>query len=749
MATLEKIRQKQGCLVAVIGFTLALFILTLTDLNPFQACKRGSSTEFSVGGVSVDKEEVDKVYENYTNNADKSQFNNDAVRQQIVAGLAQQALINKECEELGITASPSLLGQFVDRDQQLFYQLYTIMAQANPPVQLASMQQAKGLIDNPKGQDQQAIEAMKNAWVAREKEIDSYVKQLTFDQLISGLFTANNLDAKSVYNDNNSYSSVSYVYTNVNMADSVDVTDADRKAIYDNMKWQFYVPAYRATADKMQNQYNPNYQPTNYFEEPVRLVDVAAIFIQPSLDDKAKTYGEFIAFVDTLSKTNDLIPTPQSTSMQPIEGFAANLKDNRSLQQILGVDAETLAGILASDSVYRLPSTASDMQHAAIKVTNIEDRVDSVQASFRLALGAAPADSVEALQYWILPGTQNAELFNGLASEYMRLIPNLESDAGINAFQQMMAKVNDLVLTADVKAPVEYTDTVNNMHVVMTVDKRNPKTPFVSGTLYTAQAVPSGQTLLDLRTRLSSISTNAAAADLADSVRASNINYRDMMAAPIQMVSASSPYISLGGNNSIENSRQAVKWSMDKKVGDISPIFENNDVIYVVAIREAINDNFIPMNSSLIADYIDRLAKAKKQGDAQMADYTGSSLDDYAKAMGQEKITDNQFNLSGYGFLSSAPELSGKVAAAAPGTVVGPVVSGDRIVVFNVTEHRAPTAPFNAANYSREFINKFSPMQNPFMLLAGKNKVKNHGLNFILSDEELEQQQALQAKQQK
>lgn len=749
MATLEKIRQKQGCLVAVIGFTLALFILTLTDLNPFQACKRSSSTEFSVGGVSVDKDEVDKVYENYTNNADKSQFNNDAVRQQIVAGLAQQALINKECEELGITASPSLLGQFVDRDQQLFYQLYTIMAQANPPVQLASMQQAKGLIDNPKGQDQQAIEAMKNAWVAREKEIDSYVKQLTFDQLISGLFTANNLDAKSVYNDNNSYSSVSYVSTNVNMADSVDVTDADRKAIYDKMKWQFYVPAYRATADKMQNQYNPNYQPTNYFEEPVRLVDVAAIFIQPSLDDKAKTYGEFIAFVDTLSKTNDLIPTPQSTSMQPIEGFAANLKDNRSLQQILGVDAETLAGILASDSVYRLPSTASDMQHAAIKVTNIEDRVDSVQASFRLALGAAPADSVEALQYWILPGTQNAELFNGLASEYMRLIPNLESDAGINAFQQMMAKVNDLVLTADVKAPVEYTDTVNNMHVVMTVDKRNPKTQFVSGTLYTAQAVPSGQTLLDLRTRLSSISTNAAAADLADSVRASNINYRDMMAAPIQMVSASSPYISLGGNNSIENSRQAVKWSMDKKVGDISPIFENNDVIYVVAIREAINDNFIPMNSSLIADYIDRLAKAKKQGDAQMADYTGSSLEDYAKAMGQEKITDNQFNLSGYGFLSSAPELSGKVAAAAPGTVVGPVVSGDRIVVFNVTEHRAPTAPFNAANYSREFINKFSPMQNPFMLLAGKNKVKNHGLNFILSDEELEQQQALQAKQQK
>ncbi|MDE7375808.1 MAG: peptidyl-prolyl cis-trans isomerase [Muribaculaceae bacterium] len=222
-----------------------------------------------------------------------------------------------------------------------------------------------------------------------------------------------------------------------------------------------------------------------------------------------------------------------------------------------------------------------------------------------------------------------------------------------------------------------------------------------------------------------------------------------MVVMPMQFVSGSSPYITLGASSPIENSRQAVKWSMDKKVGDISPIFENNDVIYVVAIREDIKDNFIPMNSPIIADYIDRLATAKKHGEAQMAAYTGTTLAEIAKSMGQEVITDNQFNLSGYSFLSSSPELSGKVAAAAPGTVVGPLVSGDRIVVFSVADHKAPTMPFVAANYTQEFLNKFSPLQNSFMMLAGKGKVKNHGLNFILSDEELEQQQALQAKQQK
>lgn len=749
MATLEKIRQKQGCLVTVIGLTLALFILTLTDFNPVQSCKRGSTTEFTAGGVNVDKQDVDKVYENYVNNMDKSRYNSDQMRQQIVTMLAQQALINKECDRLGITASPKLLGQIIENDQQLFYQFAQIMASANPPVQLASMQQAKALIDNPKGQDPQAIAAMKSAWVAREQEIDDYFKQAIYNQLISGLFTANDLDAKSVYTDNNTYSSVSYAYAPVNMADSVDIKDADRKAVYDQMKWQFYVPSYRATTERMQNQYNPNYRPTAFYEEPVRLVDVAAILIQPSVEDKAKTYGEFIAFVDTLSKANDLVPTPQGTSQQQFAGFASTLKNDRALQQALSVNAETLAGILASDSVYAMPSTAANDQHAAIKVASIEERVDSVQASFRLAIGAAPADSIQALQYWILPGTQNAELFNGLASEYMRLIPNLESDASVQAFQQTMAKINDLALSADVKAPVEYTDTVNDMHIVMTVDKRNPKTPFVTGTLYTAQAIPSGQTLLDLRSRLSSISTSTAATDLADSVRANNIDYRDMVVMPMQFVSGSSPYITLGASSPIENSRQAVKWSMDKKVGDISPIFENNDVIYVVAIREAIKDNFIPMTSPLIADYIDRLATAKKQGEAQMAAYTGSTLADYAKSMGQEVITDNQFNLSGYSFLSSTPELSGKVAAAAPGTVVGPLVSGDRIVVFSVADHKAPTMPFVAANYTQEFLNKFSPLQNSFMMLAGKGKVKNNGLNFILSDEELEQQQALQAKQQK
>lgn len=740
MATLEKIRQKQGCLVAVIGLTLALFILTLTDLNPFQACNRGDSTEFKVGDVKVDKDEVDKMVQNY-NNTDKSQTNSDALRQQLVTALAQRALINKECEQLGITASPKLLGQFIDRDQQLLYQLYTIMAQANPPVQLASLQQAKALIDNPKGQDPAAIEAMKNAWVAAEQEIESQVKQFEFSSLISGLFTANNLDAKSLYNDNNTYSSVSYTYAPINLADSVEIKDADRRAVYEPMKWQFYVPSYRTASTRSQSQ---------YFEEPVRVIDVAAILIQPSVDDKAKTYGEFIAFVDTLSKADDILAAPQSTSMQQIEDFADNLKDSRELQQILGVDAETLANILTTDSVYRRVSTAADLQHAAIKMTNIEERVDSVQASFRLALGAAPADSIEALEYWILPGTQNAQFLNGLASEYMRLIPNLDSEASVQAFQQTISKLNDLALTADVKAPVEYTDTVNDMHIVMTVDKRNAKKPFVSGTLYTAQTVPSGQTLLDLRTRLSSISTSAAAADLLDSVFVQNISYsNDMMASPMQVVGASSPYIVLNGAMPIENSRQAVKWSMDKKVGDISPIFENNDLIYVVAIREAINDNFIPMNSELIADYIDRLAKAKVLGEKQMANYSGATIAEYAKSMGQEVITDNQFNLSGYSFLSSSPELSGKVAAAAPGTLVGPIVSNDRVVVFSVNDHKQPTAAFDAANYSRQFVNMFSPLQNSFLMLAGKNKIKNNGLNFILSDDELEQQQALQAKQQK
>lgn len=749
MATLEKIRQKQGCLVTVIGLTLALFILTLTDFNPVQGCKRNSSTEFSVGGVKVDKEDVDKAFENYTSNMDKSSFNSDQMRQTIVTMLAQQAMVNKECERLGITVSPKLLGQIIMNDNQLYYQFAQIMASANPPVQLVSMQQAKSLIDNPKGQDQQAIEAMKSAWVAREQEIDEYFKQGIYQQLISGLFTASNLDAKSVYTDNNTYSSVSYVAAPVAMADSLEISNADRKAVYDQMKWQFYVPAYRAQVESMQNQYNRNFRPTNFIEEPVRVVDVAAIFVQPSADDKAKTYAEFAEFVETLSASDEYAAVPQSTTQSAISGFAGTLMNDRNLQQLLGVNAETLAEILASDSVYATPSSAANDRHAAIKLSSIEERIDSVQASFRMALGAAPSDTVEALQYWILPGTQNAQLINGLSSEYMRLIPNIESDEAVQAFYDMVAKVSDLATTADVNTPIEYTDSVNNIHVAMNIDKRNAKKPFVTGNVYTAQAVPSGQTLLDLRSRLLSVSTSTDAASLADSVRAKNIEYRDMVVIPQQMISASSPFIALGGSSPIENSRQAVRWTMDKKVGDISPIFENNDVIYVIAIREAIKDNFIPMDSELISEYIDRLARAKKQGDTQMASYNGSTLAEYATSMGQEAITDNQFNLNGYSFLSTAPEISGKVAAATPGTVVGPVVVGDRIVVFSVADHKAPTLPFVAANYTQEFVNKFSPMQNTFMLLAGKDKAKNHGLNFVASEEELEMQQALQAKQQK
>lgn len=749
MATLEKIRQKQGCLVTVIGLALVLFIVTLTDFDFVRSCGRGgSSTELIAGGVKIDKEDVDKVYQRYLDNMDKSRFNSDQMRQMLLIQLAQQAMVNKECKSLGISASPKLLGQIIENDQQLYYQLAQIMSAANPPVQLMSMQQAKALIDNPNGQDPQAIAAMKSAWMAREQEITDQFNQIIYGQLVSGLFTANDLDAKSLYNDNNTYSSVSYVTTPVVAPDSLAITDADRRAVYDHMKSQFFVPAYRSYIERQQNSYNYNYQPTTFYSEPVRVIDVAAVLIQPSAEDKAKTYSEFAAFIDTLSKTTEHVAAPQSASLEQFAGFAATLKDNRSLQQTLGVDAETLAGILASDSIYFKPTTAANDQHAAIKVSNIDQRVDSVQASFRVALGATPSDTIESLQYWILPGTQNAEVFNGLAGEYMRLIPNLDSQESIMAFQQMMGEVNDLVLTADVKAPVEYTDSVNDIHIVMTVDKRNPKKSFVTGTLYTAQAHPSGQTLLDLRSRLSNISTGSAAADLADSVRTQNINFRDMYVDEQQIVGASTPYISLGGSRPIENSREAVKWAMEKKVGDISPVFENTDVIYVVAIREAIKDQYVPMNSILISDFIDHMARAQKQGEEQMANFKGTTLAEYAGTMGQSVQIDPQYSFNGTRILNQAPELNGQIAAAAPGQLVGPVVIGDQIVVFTVADQKEPTMPFVAANYTRDFVNKFSP-QNLFLMLAGKDKVNNYGLKFIASDEEIARQQAMQAKQKK
>lgn len=74
------------------------------------------------------------------------------------------------------------------------------------------------------------------------------------------------------------------------------------------------------------------------------------------------------------------------------------------------------------------------------------------------------------------------------------------------------------------------------------------------------------------------------------------------------------------------------------------------------------------------------------------------------------------------------------MAAAQQGTVVGPLAGNNGIVVFQVIDSKTEGRPYNFDEYAARFnqtlgINHFTP----FQLLLGKNKVKNHSLNFVQS----------------
>ena len=242
MAALEKIRKRAVLFTVVIGLALLAFILG--DLiNSGQAFFGDGNTIVKVGNEKIDAMEFQKRYEEVSAQAQNNgnQIPDGALLQNnVIEGMISEKLFEKELDAVGIYVTDMELTEAMTGNNANPY-----MVQYAQQMGFENPAQLYDFLFNPAKYgvaEAQVVEAKAN-WMRMEQEIVRMLKQSKLQALVSGLFQANELDKKYLFEENAVTSQVAYVkadFSSLNDAD-YEVTEAELKSEYAKMKNMFRI----------------------------------------------------------------------------------------------------------------------------------------------------------------------------------------------------------------------------------------------------------------------------------------------------------------------------------------------------------------------------------------------------------------------------------------------------------------------------------------------------------------------------
>ncbi len=697
MATLEKIRNKSVLLFVIIIVALLAFILG--DFLTSGRTYFGSTTTVAkAGGITVE-------YQDYQNRisqlseqlrAEGRDMSSDAIASQALNALVAEGLMNKEYERLGIVVTDNEIKEAMFGEAQ--HPLAARMISSVSGALRLSEPDAHAVYDaisNPAryGRTPEDASQIAQMWAEAEKEIETQLLGAKFGRLMNGLFTSNKLDAQSVYNDVATTRHIAYAVKDASTVsnDDVEFSDADVEAL-----WNSQINRYAV-------------------DEERRQIDYIYVRIEPSQADREAARILVEDALMNLNTTEGLDAVSSDARFVLENGTAALSQINdHSLSQFL--DSAAIGQAVAL-------SRSSD-QYVLAKLIDTHMGIDSINVSFARMAEDVDPDSIAAA---INAGSSVASLMadgnvQGVDSVWNSLeVPGMDD------------KFRDALTNAAIGNAFVYTDSVNGTPVssVLKVNMRHAPVKFYDFATITFTVDPSQETLdklsADLRTY---VSNNSSAAEFSDN--ASESGYPVLS----DEIGASSVRI---GN--AEDSRRFIKWTMEAREGQVSPVFQDDRQTYLLAIAvKDIFDDYRPYTSPRLYTQLQTEALDAKKASKLMEQYAGqgTDLESYAQAMGVE-ISEGDVNITSPILLNlgiNESALSGAIAATGEGQFAGPVQGKHGILVFEVRSIDTANRPYNEDEYGQLFLRNYNPLRNPVQLLLGKNKVDNRTLNFIANPAE-------------
>lgn len=677
MSTLEQIRQRPVLIISILGVALLLFILTAVD-RPGELFT-DSHTVAKVDGEKIDYLEFQKRVEQQQEQMQQRGYTNvdvAQVQEYVLQQMVNESLLKKEFERLGLTVTDNELSQAMLGATPSPYVQQMVQSMGIPSAQLlyeAAFNPTKS------GVTPEQAPQFQSAWAELEKNTEEMMLQQKFMALFAGTLTANKLDAKALYEDNATTSTIVYAKKDLSTLKDADFTptDAEINDLYNQEK----------------NRYRIN--------EKQVVISYIAVDVVPSTDDLAAAQRE----------VEDAI-----VGLRMNEGTEAVASNGKFYVNRVSATEASLAPALkkavpsmAKDSVAMI--SFIDNQYTIAKLLDVTTSIDSVLVDVAFINETADADSVIAR---LNTGASKIDMGDAIAQSQDSMWVSL-LDPGIAQFK-------DQIATAETGSYFKPEGGQNGM--TMRVRSRKAPVAVYDVAEITYDVVPSNATIQKLNGDLRKyLADNSTAAKFTS--EATKAGYSALSA----VVTPSTLSI-----NGLQESRGAAKWALDAKKDQVSGVFNNDrdSRLLAVAVNDVYDGKFVPATNETVRNYLTNKVMNRKKAEKLIADYNGKgkSVAEYAAAMQVKadttQVTFGQPYVRNFPMYESA--LQANVAVAKKGELVGPVALNQSVVVFTVTDVTAPSREFDYKNDAMVFNQRegVASFQRTLpAVLLGNKKVEN------------------------
>ncbi|GHT14312.1 peptidylprolyl isomerase [Bacteroidia bacterium] len=712
MATLEKIRNKAGLLVTVIG--VALFAFIIGDfLKSGSTFFRQSKQKIAiVDGEAIGIQEYQAKIEERTNNV-KSRNNGmnlteamqNQIRQTVLDEMVGSILLNKESEKVGFAVGKEELADLI-MGNNISPVIQQIADFQNPQtgrfdknyllqvLQTIEMDDLSAL--SPEAQQQ--ILSAKTWWLSVEKGVLQNKLESKFLTLVSSAIVANSLDAKAAYDEEAvsvDFNYVSQTLTTIPDPD-VEVADAEIAKLYAKRK-------------------------NNLKQDAAKVIDYIAVNIVPSEEDYAEVAKRMDNLKDELAKASDVADIiNENSEVSFLDAY--NSTAQLSPEVISFVESSPIGSVdgpVLADNVYNL-----------YKLIDTKQGPDSIKVSI-LNLPAFDSEArLTAFTDSVINVVKSGKTFSETALD----LTNGGSDGSLGwateayLTQAVDAKFKDALFDAKLNEVFVVKSSMGTNFLVQITEKTKNISKYKIGTIQ-IEVTPSQTTYNKMYNDLNQyISKNNTLETF--KTAASDAGYACQTDVPV--------YENQAGISAIEDSRKVIKWANSNKRGKLSEIFECQDYFIVAAVEGSLKGGFRSLKE--VSDLLKRELINEKKGEKIVANLKAkniSSLDGYAAAMNVEPqevkfVTFATQRITGIGV---EPIVNAKAVVAEAGQITEPFAGKNAVYVLAVTDKQKSEQTFDVESQKQQinlqnYYRLSSTLQGSGQLLKENAKVEDNRSRF-------------------
>lgn len=679
MAAIERIRRHSGLLIAIIGLALLAFVLQ--DL--FQS--QGRNREYNVAVIDGEKIPYqdfealkDKNMESRrTSNNNLSSAETYSIYNSTLDQMVKDHIMGKEYETVGINvSSDELYDQFVGENPHQ----WVIQSFSNPDGSF-NKEMVEYYLQNLNDFAPDA----RVRWLDFERAVKDNRLETKFNELVKASYHVPAALAEKYYQNKNTKASADVIALRyATIPDStVVVTDKDNKAFYEENKFRFET-------------------------DERRDIDYVVFEIKPSQEDRQDALKLVQSMREDFVNTDNVVNFVNANSDRRYDSTWMGRKDvSQQIEKAIfdnGNGKGYVYGPYEDNETFNL-----------VRIVDMQSRPDSLKASHILISYAGAANSQDTitkeqaeakaneLLAQLRSNPKNEGLFAELA-EANSTDPGSKTKGGdLDWFTDgaMVAPFNEYVVNNPVGS-LGIVETIFGYHIIKVTDKTQAQ-PKVRLAYLTHEITPSTKTYQNTFAEANKFVTESKNYDQFNAA----VEREGLTKRTMPRMNAATYQIT-----GIDNPRQIVRWAFDDKtkVGDVSSIFDLDDMFVVAALTNIVPEGYAPMEAVIDQAKYQVINKKKGEMAVEKMKACANDVNRMVNELGAEStavsdITIDSRVLSNFGVEA---DIIGTLLGMKEGEEVGPIAGNSSAFILKNVKLTPAEATTDYSDILREKTSQFN-----------------------------------------